>query len=135
VGRLNLDRAGFPRRYRLHEAPSELCLPRLLEQGQHFELALIDGMHTFEHALVDFFYVNRMLEVGGVVILDDANLPSIRKLVAHIATYDCYETLPFPDAFRVQARVLGLLNAPFRLAAFRKTAEDDRPWDWHREFP
>jgi predicted O-methyltransferase YrrM len=134
VGRLNLDRAGFAGRYRLHEVPSELCLPRLLEQGQTFQFALIDGMHTFDHALVDFFYVNRMLEVGGIVVFDDANLPSIRTLVAHIATYDCYEELPFPHAFRIQARALKLVKAPFRLAAFRKIAADDRPWDWHREF-
>lgn len=78
-----------------------------------------------------------MLEVGGILILDildDANLPGIRKLAAHIATYPCSETLPFPDAFRIQARVLRMVDASFRLAAFRKVADDDRPWDWHREF-
>lgn len=134
IGRHNLDRAGFAGRYQLHETPSELCLPRMLEAGLRFDFALIDGMHTFDHALVDFFYVNRMLEVGAIVVLDDANLPSIRKLAAHIATYPCYEALPFPRAFRIQARVLAMVDAPFRLAAFRKVAEDRRPWDWHRDF-
>jgi len=134
VGRSNLDRAGFAGLYRLHEEPSEFCLPRLLQAGETFQFALIDGMHTFDHALVDFFFVNRMLEVGGILVMDDANLPSIRKLAAHIATYDCYEKLPFPPGFRVQERVLDMLDKSFRLAAFRKVEEDRRPWDWHREF-
>jgi predicted O-methyltransferase YrrM len=134
IGRKNLDRAGYAGCYQLHEEPSEFCLPRLLQEGKRFQFSLIDGMHTFDHALVDFYYVNRMLEVGGILVMDDANLPSIRKLAAHIATYDCYETLSFPTAFRIQERVLGMTDAPFRLAAFRKVAVDERPWDWHREF-
>lgn len=134
VGRNNLDRAGYAGRYQLHEEPSEFCLPRLLKEGKQFEFCLIDGMHTFDHALVDFFYINRMLEVGGLLILDDANLPSISKLTAHIATYDCYETLPFPTAFHVQERALRMINKPLRLAAFKKISVDERPWDWHRDF-
>jgi len=134
IGRNNLDRAGYAGRYQLHQEPSEFCLPRLLQAGSRFQFALIDGMHTFDNALVDFFYINRMLEVGGILILDDANLPSIRKLAAHIANYDCYVPLPFPPTFRIQERVLGMIGAPFRLAAFRKVAIDQRSWGWHKEF-
>lgn len=134
AGLYNLNRAGFENCYIFHEERSELCLPCLLEQRLTLDFALIDGMHTFDHALVDFFYINRMLEIGGIVIFDDLQMPAIRKLVAHIATYDCYKPLPFPESFRVQERVLGMLDAPFRLAAFKKISVDDRPWTWHRDF-
>jgi predicted O-methyltransferase YrrM len=55
VGKTNLDRAGFSGRYILHQELSELCLPRMLAQGLAFDFAFLDGFHTFDHALVDFF--------------------------------------------------------------------------------
>jgi predicted O-methyltransferase YrrM len=134
VGLFNLNRAGFEDLYTFYEERSEICLPHLLDQGMTFDFALIDGMHTFDHALVDFFYINRMLEVGGIVVFDDFQMPSIRKLVAHVSTYDCYTPLPFPESFRLQARVFRMIDAPFRLAGFKKIADDDRKWDWHRDF-
>ncbi|MHC4455104.1 MAG: class I SAM-dependent methyltransferase, partial [Planctomycetota bacterium] len=85
TGLFNLDNAGFEDVYAFHEERSEICLPQFLTQGMRFDFALIDGNHTFDHTLVDFFYVNRMLDVGGIVIFDDIQLPSIQKVVAHIA--------------------------------------------------
>lgn len=89
IGVLNLTRAGYDC-YELIERPSELALPALLESGRTFQLALIDGMHTFDHALVDFFYVDRLLEVGGLAVLDDLQLPAIGRLARYVANYPHY---------------------------------------------
>jgi predicted O-methyltransferase YrrM len=89
IGIHNLDKAGFGF-YELIEKPSELALPTLLEEKRTFQFALIDGMHTFDHALVDFFYVDRLLEVGGCVVFDDLQLPSINRLARYVAKYPNY---------------------------------------------
>jgi hypothetical protein len=47
-------------------------------------------MHTFDYALVDFFYIDKMLNIGGVVIFDDLSYPSIRKLCRY-----ALRTLPY----------------------------------------
>jgi len=85
IGVHNLAKSGH-RNYTLIEEPSELALPKLLEQGERFQAALIDGFHTFEHVMLDFFYVQRLLDVGGIVMLDDLQLPGIRKVARYIST-------------------------------------------------
>jgi predicted O-methyltransferase YrrM len=137
VGVANLERAGFGERYRLYAEPSELCLPRLLAEGIALDFAYVDGWHSFDHALVDFFYINRMLRVGGVVVFDDAQLPSITKLAAYIRSYPAYADLPIAESLRTHRglRVRRMLRAPAsRLVAFRKVAADERSWDWFCEF-
>src|SRR5216684_3965481 len=90
IGLRNIERAGYGRFVEVREAPSEIALPRLFEAGTTIQAAIIDGFHTFDHALVDFFYINKMLEVGGVVIFDDVNMPAIARLISHVTTYPAY---------------------------------------------
>jgi predicted O-methyltransferase YrrM len=137
VGIANLERAGYDGRYVLHEEPSELCLPRLLAEGLSIDFALIDGWHTFDQVLVDFYFLNRMTNPGAAIAFDDLQLPSVAKVVAHVATYDCYRELEPPANCRgsVAARARRLMGTrEFRVAAFEKVAPDGRAWDWHREF-
>ena len=90
IGLLNIERAGYRDLVDFREAPSEIALPELLRAGTRIQLAIIDGWHTFDHALIDFFYVNKMLDVGGAVIFDDVNMPALTRLIAHVATYPAY---------------------------------------------
>jgi len=76
--------------FQLLEQPSEVALPNLLATGQRFEFAFIDGCHTFDHTLLDFFYLNRMLKVKGVVVFDDVCMPAVRRCVRYIANYPAY---------------------------------------------
>lgn len=77
--------------YKLIEKPSELALPELLASGAKFDFAFIDGWHTFDHTLIDFFYLNRMLEEGGTIVIDDVGLPAVRKLLRYVLNYPAYE--------------------------------------------
>src|SRR3546814_16762242 len=74
IGIHNLRTAGLWDSVDLHEESSEYCLPRLAQSGVILDMAFIDGWHTFDHTLIDFFYINRMLRVGGGVIFDDAQI-------------------------------------------------------------
>jgi predicted O-methyltransferase YrrM len=84
IGVENVRRAGYA--HLLEHVPerSEFALPRMAREGQQFEFAFIDGYHTFEAAFIDFFYVDRMLPVGGVMVFDDLSYPAVRKLVRFI---------------------------------------------------
>lgn len=90
VGTYNLEKAGF-RFWNLIEEPSELALPKLLHNGVSFEFALVDGWHTFDHTLVDFFYLNRLLNVGGIIVFDDVTYPAVKKVIDYVLKYPSYE--------------------------------------------
>ncbi len=77
--------------FRLLEMKSEFALPRLLEQNEsRLDLILIDGWHTFDHTMLDCFYATRLLRVGGVLIIDDLQMPSVRSVVEFLKKYPCY---------------------------------------------
>ena len=137
IGWRNLSDAGFAHLVTLHEQLSELCLPQLLERGHRYDFAFVDGWHTFDHVLLEFFYINRMLDVGGIVLFDDVHLPSIQSVLAYIAGYDCYDPLSLPEKYAksVPIKVRKMMGLPpARIAGFVKTAEDERSWDWYQAF-
>lgn len=139
IGLRNVKTAGYEKFLELREERSEIALPQLLRENTVLDVAVIDGWHTFDHALVDFFYVNRMLRVGGVVVLDDSSMPSVGKLVDHVLTYGCYRVFGIPRGHGLLARRLAhlarLKGSKWPSAvALEKIAPDDRRWDWHRPF-
>ena len=77
-------------------------MPELLKAGRKIDFAFIDGWHTFDFSFVDFFYAHKMLTVGGLIALDDANIPSVRKQARYIlanhsySVYKCLETYVQP---------------------------------------
>jgi len=86
-----LERAGCER-FDFREEPSELAMPQLLKEHEGgFDLIFIDGYHTFDHSLVDLFYATRLLRVGGLVIIDDANMRTVAKAIAYFKRYPCYK--------------------------------------------
>jgi len=70
--------AGLEDRVTFHEGDSNAVLARLIAAGRRYGFALIDGSHRFEVALLDFIGVDRMLDVGGYLAMDDvgANVSS-----------------------------------------------------------
>lgn len=152
----SLKRAGYSHLIDFRDASSELALPQLVAEGLRADFAFIDGWHTFDSTLVDFFYVDRLLKPGGVVVLDDTDFPSVWKFCRYLVTnrdYTVIATLPIPEKrrrnliklyglhySRVARRALWRLThhdglVPFsRAIAFRKNSNDSRSWDFHRPF-
>jgi predicted O-methyltransferase YrrM len=93
VGIANLRRAGYGDIVRLIEAPSYRALPELERLGQRIDFAFIDGWHTFDFCLLDFFYIDRMLNVGGIVAVDDADWPAVRKVCRFVETNLAYSVV------------------------------------------
>ena len=158
IGLKNLARAGFDRLIEFYETRSELVLPALLEKGTTIDFALIDGWHTFDQVMVEFYFIDRLLKVGGVVVFDDADRPSVNRVIRYALNYPGYE------AFRTNRpagrrtikamirRGLGRLPGAKRLlrpdflnrdwdlgifgscVALRKTAAVNRSSGWYRDF-
>lgn len=163
IGLNNLKEAGHGELLEFHELPSHLMLPKLEERGVRIDFAFIDGWHTFDYALVDFFHVDRILRPGGVLALDDTNMKPVQKLCRYIATNRSYSvhrcfvdrTEPwftrterlFYHAGRRSSRIRQVLRpeaaepgidlglkAGSTCIAFKKESDDKRNWDFHREF-
>ncbi len=87
----SLERAGLDSVFVVLEGPSHLMLPGLLERGVKLDLGFIDGWHTFDYTLLDFFYIDKLLRPGGVVLLHDRSWPAKQKVIRFILTHRRYK--------------------------------------------
>lgn len=76
-----LEEAGVLDLVEFYAEESQVALPRLLSEGRRFDLAFIDGNHRFEGVFLDLVYSGRLLTEGGIVFVDDAQLPAVRRAV------------------------------------------------------
>ena len=77
-----LQNAGVAHLVEFHAEESQLLLPRFIKEGRCFDLAFVDGNHRFDYVFVDLFFLCRLIRKGGAVILDDYDLPGIRRAVS-----------------------------------------------------
>lgn len=76
-----LARAGLSQMIDFRPQRSELVLPVLLAEGRQFDFAFVDGNHRFDWVYVDLVFVGRLVKPGGVIFVDDYQLPAIAKAV------------------------------------------------------
>jgi predicted O-methyltransferase YrrM len=81
-----VDEAGVRELVELHPEPSEIALPRLLAEGRRFDLAFVDGNHRFEGVFLDLLYLGRLVRGGGVIFVDDYQLPAVARAVSFCTT-------------------------------------------------
>jgi len=81
-----LEDAGIRDLVEHHGEESQVMLPRLLSDGRHFDLAFVDGNHQFDGVFIDLVYLGRLIRPGGIVFVDDYQLPSVTKAVSFFVT-------------------------------------------------
>jgi predicted O-methyltransferase YrrM len=84
IGLANLRRAGYADIIDFHEVVSYQYLSRLTEEHVTIDFAFIDGQHTFDYVLVDFFLTDKLLKPGGIIIFDYLSYPSIRSVFRYV---------------------------------------------------
>lgn len=120
IGLQAVKDAGLGERFEWMQRYSADALPTLLREGKHAQFIYIDGAHLFDYALVDFFLSDQILDIGGMILMDDMWMASIKRVVSFISkNMKWYE--------RVDV-------AYENLAVFRKIGRDDRAWDHFAEF-
>ena len=117
-----LKQVNFINRHKLYQDKSYVILPKLLKKykNNYFDFIFIDGFHTFDYTLIDFFYSNLLLKLNGVIIIDDALHNGVNKCIKYIETnyssfYKKLESTP-------------------TCAIFQKINEDKREWNYHKNF-
>ena len=93
VGVNNVHRSGFAPRHQLIEKLDYVALPELLAAGTKAELAYIDGWHTFDYTLLDFFYIDKMLKKGGVVAFNDAGYRAVHRVLSFVTSHRKYREI------------------------------------------
>ena len=163
IGMSNLRLAGFGHLTECIESYSHLALAEMAARGTRVEFAFIDGWHTFDHTLTDFFNIDRILVVGGMVVFDDALFPGVHQACRYVATNRAYRVVGCTKqvgdykpshlarilrrASQLSINFSKLLSTRFvipdqalgftpdcRGVAFEKMSEDKRGWAEHRDF-
>jgi predicted O-methyltransferase YrrM len=163
IGMNNLRLAGFGHLAECIESHSHLALPEIAAKSTRVEFAFIDGWHTFDHTLTDFFNIDRILAVGGVVVFDDVFYPGVHQVCRYVATNRAYQVIGCTQqledfkpsnfarilrhASKLSLNVRKLLRTKFvipdetlgftpdcRCVAFEKRGEDTRGWAEHHDF-
>ena len=159
IGIRNVHDAGFGSLIDFREQYSELALPHLVCEGVTLDFALVDGWHTFDQVMVEFYYLNRLLRVGGVIVFDDADRRSVNRVVRHALAYPAYRVYGTEQTTQPECSALGrlrrglatvpavsrivkadLLHRDWDLGIFgscvaiQKVADDKRSSGWDREF-
>jgi predicted O-methyltransferase YrrM len=106
AGLIVLEQAGVREHVEVIVEESQLALPRLVSEGRSFDLAFIDGDHRFESALLDLYFMTRLVRPEGLIVMDDMWMPSIRTVVAYAERNLALTLEPaaLPNAFRWRPR-------------------------------
>jgi predicted O-methyltransferase YrrM len=107
------------KRFELLEEYSIHAISDFIRAGKTFDFIFIDGAHRFDDVLVDFYLADQALEVGGLMVLDDTWMASIRTVLAFVLANRAYEIVPQRSG---------------RMAALKKLKADDRDWRHFRPF-
>jgi predicted O-methyltransferase YrrM len=101
----------------LFEDKSYNVLPTLVKKK--YDFIFIDGWHTFDYTLLDFFYSSLILKIGGIIVIDDAYHAGVNKFMKYIdSNYPHFKRIPSPST----------------VCCYKKLSEDIRDWDFHKNF-
>ena len=134
AGLRTLRDAGVEEIVEVIEEESQLALPRLLSEEREFDFAFIDGDHRFEGVFLDLYYMTRLVQPGGLVVVDDMWMPAVRMAVAYAERNlgTTLETAALPGAFRWRRRRLsrGVPGGTGEMAVLRlPAARPEFGWD------
>lgn len=107
-----------------HGEESQTALPRFLSEGKRFDLAFVDGNHRFDGVFLDLVYLGRLVRPGGIVFVDDYQLPSVARATSFCLTNLGWRLEEESSADELhQWAILRTSDAP-----------DTRPFDYYVEF-
>ena len=93
LGLRRINEAGYSEYLEFHEDFDYLVLPELVKRKRSFDFILLDGWHSFDYTLLDFFYADLLLRPNGIVAFHDTELPSVNKVCRFLETHKPYERI------------------------------------------
>lgn len=164
VAEYNIEKAELIKYTDIRYLKSHDILPKLYYEQHRIQYAYIDTLKKFDTVLQDFYFIDKILDVNGVIIFDDCDggwlgiqrvarfvntLPHYKVLAAHNKTKLTIKKkiavsvlkfviniLPFKKRFysTLNFKTDAELGLDYRCIAFQKTGEDERKWDWDKTF-
>lgn len=135
TGCLALEKAELLQYVEILEDYSHFALPKLLNSAHKYDLIYIDGSHLFEDVFIDFFYCNKLLSKGGLLLFDDSSDPHVKKVLNFIDINFSfnYEKLNLSFLYSKFHRLkykAAVLSGRNQLTAYRKLGTaNERPWN------
>jgi len=140
VGIKNVRANGLLNYHELIEEPDYLALPNLLREHTLLEAAYIDGWHTFDYTLLDFFYIDKMLSVGGLVGFNDCGYRAVSRVLSFVVSHRKYNEIEAGTKRMYKGRntllslARRLLNMPTNDRWFIKIDHWEPAWDFYAPF-
>ena len=162
IGLLNISKAGYENLVDFRKLFSDEGLIQLITEKKRIQFAYIDSTKVFDILLVDFYLINKILDIGGVIVFDDCGFPGIKKLVRLISKMPFYKIYAthYKELETIKKSIVKKLasfilqHIPFRdkilpnhdfktdqqngidyhCIAFIKKGNDERSWDWNVDF-
>jgi predicted O-methyltransferase YrrM len=89
-----IDSVGLTPFFELIQKSSHLALPELILQRElKVDFVYIDGNHKFDYTLLEWFYADQMLKIGGVVAFDDCQWAMVQGVASFIEANCSYKFL------------------------------------------
>ena len=141
---------------------SDNVLTQLFHEKYRFQFAYIDTTKQFDVVMQDFYFINKMLDINGIIVLDDCGggwpgiqrvarfintLPNykvagthnkigstVKKRIAHLLIKNVVKLIPFKSRFypTIDFKTDVELGLNYSCIAFQKIAFDARNWDWDK---
>lgn len=112
----NLERAGLKDNFIHYDDVSEVVLPQLLQNDLKVDFVFMDGWLTLDHLMLDFFYIDKILNIGGIVMFDNCEMSSVKEAFNYFSQYPSYHELT---------------SYLYRCRYLIKQSGDKRNWNWH----
>jgi len=160
----NIEKEGLTPFLQLRKDYSDKILTQLFHENYRIQYAYVDTTKQFDVVLQDFYFIDKILDVGGVIILDDCGggCPGVQRVARFINTLPHYtilgthnrvrntikktivqkllsftiNILPFKEKFypTLNFKTDKELGLDYNCIAFKKSAADNRSWDWDKSF-
>jgi predicted O-methyltransferase YrrM len=143
---------------------SDRVLPKLYLENRKFQFAYIDTTKRFDTVFQDFYFIDRMLEINGIIIFDDCGggWPGVQRVVRYVSTLDNYvligkygkikmsrkkyvlhailssilKLIPYKEKIYPTYNFISdfQLGLNYYCLAFQKVSMDKRSWDYDKTF-
>jgi predicted O-methyltransferase YrrM len=160
----NIEKEGLLKYLQIKEGYSDKILTQLFQGNFRIQYAYIDTTKLFDVVMQDFYFINKILDCGGIIILDDCGgtWPGIQRVARFVNTLPHYKILAVHGKIEstikkkiakiVLSFIINLLpfkkqifptldfitdeqlGLDYSCIAFQKIDDDKRNWDWDKSF-
>ncbi len=95
VAEYNIEKEGLENLIEIRYEKSDQVLPRLFYENHRVQFAYVDTTKVFDIVMQDFYFIDKILDVNGIIVLDDCGggWPGVQRwqdLLILYPTMKCY---------------------------------------------